>query len=317
MSIAQKTIRIIALSQSWQRGKVSLYRRAIRNLNQSGYHVEFASNIYELDRFGTATIQNRVRDLHAGFADADVDMVMCLDGGWSANQLLPYVDWELIRRNPKPFVGFSDCTVLLNAVYAKTGLVTYLGPVVTTIGDIDTGMLSLNSLESALENESLEVKQDSIWKSGDRLFRSKKRWRTLKGGTAEGVLIGGNLGSFYLLQGTPYMPEFCERTILAIEEDDEAGMNTAKEFDRRLESLLQQPGARENIVGLIVGRFQRSSGVSGRAIEEILSNRFDQTIPIVYDVGFGHTSPTATLRIGGRLCIESYTEKGTRIYGVR
>lgn len=141
--------------------------------------------------------------------------------------------------------------------------------------------------------------------------------RVLNVGSAEGVVMGGNLGSFYLLQGTPYMPEFRESTILAIEDDDEAGRNTAREFDRRLESILEQPGARDNIVGVVVGRFQKSSGISDDDVEYILRAKFNGSIPVIYNVGFGHTSPLATMPVGGKLRIVSDSKKGVSIYGLR
>lgn len=310
----QKTIRVIAPSQSWQQGKLSAYRRAIRSLEATGYSVDFGTNIKERDSFGTASIESRVADLHDAFTDSSVRVVLCLDGGWSANQLLPHIHWELLKANPKPIIGYSDCTVLLNAIYARTGRVTYLGPLLTTLGDKDTGKQSLAGLTSALEKTDYRVERGSVWKSGGTIFCTERRWNVLNTGTAEGVLIGGNLGSLYLLQGTPYMPTFRQDTILAIEDDDEAGINSVKEFDRRLESILQQSNARRYIVGVIVGRFQISSGVTRRAVTIILRQKFASSIPIVCDVGFGHTLPMATLRLGGTMRMELNSKNEGSLY---
>lgn len=311
---APKTIRVIAPSQSWQQRKVPIYRRAVRRLEMAGYAIDFGSNIKERDWFGTASIQSRAMDLHDALEDDCVKAILCLDGGWSANQLLPSIDWKLVGANPKPIIGYSDCTVLLNAIYAKTGQKTLLGPVLTTLGDKNNGDMSLVALISALEDTCYEIMRTPTWKSGNNVFRSEKQWGVLNPGSAEGVLIGGNLGSLYLLQGTPYMPAFERDTILAIEDDDEALENTAKEFDRRLESILQQPNARRYIVGVVVGRFQKSSAVSRRELELILGSRLGTSIPIVYDVGFGHTSPMATLRIGGVMRIELEDNGKARLY---
>ena len=135
-------------------------------------------------------------------------------------------------------------------------------------------------------------------------------------GLPEGVLFGGNLGSLYLLQGTPYMPVFCRDTILFIEDDDEAGKNTAKELDRRLESILQQVDALQFIKGVMVGKYQATSGVSRKTIEAILKIKFGSAIPIVYDVGFGHTMPMASLCIGGKFRMDVTNKGRTRLYGI-
>jgi len=106
-----------------------------------------------------------------------------------------------------------------------------------------------------------------------------------------------------LLQGTEYQPRFDESFVFLLEDDDEAGRNTAREVSRRFESLLQLPGFRDNLQGLIVGRFQKCSNVSENDIVSILTSKDLGDIPIVYNVDFGHTLLMLTLPIGRRISL--------------
>ena len=120
-------------------------------------------------------------------------------------------------------------------------------------------------------------------------------------GKATGELVGGNLSSFSLLFGTPYMPSLAGKILCA--EDDEA--DTYKTIDRNFEALLQQPGA-DSIAGIIIGRFQNGSGMDGEKMKRLIALRPQlDNIPIVTQLDFGHTSPIATLPLGGLVSIDT------------
>ncbi len=103
-------------------------QRGVGELEKRGFTVKLGKHVLEHYKHTAGTVQQRIEDLHAMFADDEVKAIVCTIGGLNSNQLLEFLDYDLIQKHPKIFMGFSDITALLNAVYAKTGLVTYLGP---------------------------------------------------------------------------------------------------------------------------------------------------------------------------------------------
>jgi len=300
-------IRVVAPSTGWQRKRVDSYDRATRLLEGLGFRVSFGRNIRDTERFLTGSVAARLEDFHDAYRDTTVKAIMALHGGWSANAVLPGIDWQLVAANPKPLIGFSDVTVLLNALYAQTGRVQYLGPNFASLGHVAARDYSLKSLMDILTStDELQLRRSRAWERERGKALAKTRpWKVLQKGTAEGVLLGGNLGTFYLLQGTPYQPQFDEPTILAVEDDDEAGVYSAREFERRFASLLQLPGMRQHLCGLLVGRFQPSSKVTMPDIIDIVRRAELGTMPVIADVDFGHTWPMLTLPIGGTVSIST------------
>jgi len=294
-------IRVVAPSSNWSKDREASYARGRRSLERFGYKITFGKYVRDDDGLGSASAQKRANDLMAAYRDENVKAIMALSGGWLANSILPELDWNVIVRNPKPLIGYSDITAIHNAIYAKTGNVGMLGPSLGTLGNRSGAAYMAESLEKALRGESCEV----MPYEGIRRKKEVSNWRVLQNGSAEGVVVGGNIATLYLLQGTPYMPPFDRPTVLLIEDDDEAGKYTTKEFDRRLESLLQQRGARENIVGILVGRFQPKSNVRSEDISGIIARKKLRGIPIVADIDCSHDLPLATFPIGGRVKLQA------------
>lgn len=122
-------IRVISPSSSLTRtGKFEDKLKAKARLEALGYQVTFGQHILENDLLESSSINSRLSDFHAAFSDPNVKAVLCTIGGFNSNELLPYIDWNIVKNNPKIFCGFSDITVLHQAIFAKTGLVTYYGP---------------------------------------------------------------------------------------------------------------------------------------------------------------------------------------------
>jgi len=295
-------VRVIAPSGSWRPRRAEAYQRAQRRLESLGLTVTYGKNIQGQGHFGTAPVAERLADLHDAYHDPNVRLVIALHGGWSANGLLRDIDWKLLADNPKPMMGFSDITVLLNALYTQTARVNYLGPNFSTLGSRQLQDYTFEWFQAVVMGDvPLALERSRQWQRTRRGPLSKTRpWQVLQEGQGEGVLIGGNLGTFYLLQGTASQPVFNQPFILLVEDDDEAGRYSAREFDRRLESLLQLSGARKYIRGLVIGRFQPASRVTMPDVRAIASNMELTDIPIVADIDFGHTTPLLTLPIGGR-----------------
>lgn len=252
------------------------------------------------------SLENRLEDLHTAFNDKTVDMIICAKGGYNTNDLLRYIDWDLIKSNPKPIMGCSDVTTLINAVYAMTGLTTIYGPNFIDFSEKKGFEYSLEYFGKVLQgNEysfvpSIEWSDDNFYKDQEnRKFIRNEGPIIIQPGKASGILLGGNLCSLNLLQGTQYMPTFRD-TILCIEDDDLVGGAFFGEFNRNLESLFQAVDISE-IRGVLVGRNQIGSNMDTEKMKHVLlSKGLPKEIPIVIDLDFGHTKPYFSIPVGGR-----------------
>jgi muramoyltetrapeptide carboxypeptidase len=310
------TVRVVAASRSrafvLEHDHSKLIEARFRDL---GLGLTFGEHVDERDDFDSASIGSRVADIHAAFTDPSVHGILTAIGGFNSNELLPHLDWDLITRNPKIFCGYSDITALHNAILARTGLVTYSGPHWSTFGMRDHFELTLDWFSKAcLSEEPFELHPSPNWTDDPwfldqdrRILRKSEGWWSIGSGRASGRLVGGNLCTLNLLQGTPYMPSL-DGAVVAVEDDQ---LSDPALFARDLTSLLQQPEA-AGLRGLIIGRFQQASGVTRDLLEQILHRQEPLTgLPVMANVDFGHTSPLATLPVGGH--VELVTGDAARI----
>ena len=297
-------VRVIAPATSMHVITESLREIALRNFSALGLKVSFGRRSEECDEFDSSSIEARIEDLHEAFADPQVKAVLTALGGYNCNQLLRYVDVNLIREYPKIFCGYSDITALGNMIYAKTGLVTYSGPHFSTFG-MQLGLdYTLKYFQKCLMDEApFRVEASPEW-SDDPWYRDQENRSFIKNegylvvheGEAEGTILGGNLCTLNLLQGTEYMPALAG-SLLFVEDDYESKGLT---FDRDLQSLIHQPGFDE-VRGLVIGRFQKESEIpSEKLIRMITTKRELDGMPVIANADFGHTTPQFTFPIGGK-----------------
>lgn len=309
------TVRVIAPARSLAMPWIapSIIELAIERLTGLGLRVSFGDHVRERDIDESSSVAHRVADLHAAFRDPEVRLILTVIGGYNSNQLLDHIDWDLVRANPKRLCGFSDITALQNALLARAQLVSWYGPHFIDFGMARGAEYMIDQFSAAMFGTGPrvvpppDVWSDDIWARDQeaRTFSPDTAWRVVRPGVAEGTLVGGNLCTLNLLQGTSYMPSLRD-TLLLIEDDEEA---RAPHFDRNLLSLLQQPDF-AGVRGVLVGRFQRASAIDPARVARILDKPQLAGLPIVTDVSFGHTSPRATLPIGGRARLEA-NEDGT------
>lgn len=287
---------------------------AIKRFNEMGLKVTFGKNTTDenFDMMLSSSIEKRVEDLMAAFKDPNVKAIFTVIGGSNSNQLLPYLDYEVIKNNPKIFCGFSDITALLDAIYAKTGLVTFSGPHFSSLGMIKGCDYTLDNLKKMLIDDGKnDVKASGEWSDDlwfldqeNRSFMQNEGWWIINNGRAEGKIIGGNLGTFNLLLGTSYRPAFEADTILFIEDCYTSGGDLGV-FERNLQALIYQEDFK-NVKALVIGRFQKASEVSREKLEFVLRSKQElRTLPIIANVDFGHTTPLLTLPVGGTARISS------------
>jgi muramoyltetrapeptide carboxypeptidase LdcA involved in peptidoglycan recycling len=300
-------IRVIAPSRSLAALPDDQHATSTQRMESLGLRVSFGRRVREIDEFRSSSVASRVADLHEAFADREVKGVFSVIGGFNANQLLRAIDWKLLAANPKVFCGYSDITALQNAMLAKSNLVTYSGPHFSTFAMIKGIEYDLAQLRRCvMEEGAYEVEPSPTW-SDDAWFMDQENrtfhpnagpW-TLTKGAAEGMVVGANLCTFNLLQGTEWMPPLAGAMVF-VEEDEQAGSLTPVEFDRNLQSLLHQPGG-DRIAALVIGRFQPGSQMTPELLRRIVETKPELgRVPVAAGFDFGHTTPHFSFPVGGR-----------------
>ena len=300
-------VRVIAPARSMAIISQETQNIANKRFEEMGLKLTFGKHVNESDDFLSSSIENRVEDFDGAFSDPNVKAILTVIGGFNSNQILRYVDWENVKNNPKIFCGYSDITALNNAVFAKTGLVNYSGPHYSTFGQELYVDYTLEYFKKCLfSDEFFEILPSTEWTDDAWYMDQKNRnpikndgWLAINEGEAEGTLLGSNLCTFNLLQGTEFMPDIKD-SILFLE--DSADSNSLF-FDRDLQSLIHLSDF-NTVKGLVIGRFQKDSKVSNENIKKIIKSKKElDNIPVIVNVDFGHTEPRNTLPIGGNVKI--------------
>lgn len=300
-------VRIIAPSTSMNILSEETISIAKKRLEDMGLVVTFGKNVNKVmnDNFSCASIDDRVDDLHEAFKDNNVKCILTVIGGFNVNQILDYIDYDLIKNNPKIICGYSDITALLNAIYSKTGLITYHGPFFSTFG-MKKGFDYIEDYFKKIffKDNNIEIKSSNKWSEDswyinqdNRTFIDNEGIIVINKGFASGKIIGGNLCTLNLLQGTEYMPDL-DNTVLFIEDDDLAGEDYLREFDRDLQSLLHASKDKK-INGIVIGRSQSSTKMNYDKWKLIIKTKKElENIPVIINADFGHTYPMFTFPIG-------------------
>ena len=306
-------IRVIAPARSMKIIGNDSREIANKRLEDLGFKVTFGKHVEECDSFTSSSIESRIEDLHEAFSDKKVKAILTVIGGFNSNQLLTHIDYDLIKENPKIFCGFSDITALSNAIFAKTGLVTYSGPHYSSFGMKYGFEYTLDYFKKMfLDSEEIEITSSEVWSNDSwfadqekREFFKNKKMYCINEGKAQGKIIGGNLSTISLLTGTEYMPKFDKNTILFIENDAVAsGAVYLAEFDRMLQALIHQKNF-SNVKGIVLGRAEKASDMNHEKWEMMIKNKKElENIPVICDADFGHTTPIFTFPIGGTAKLE-------------
>lgn len=306
-------IRVIAPARSMAIIGKERKNYAVEKLEELGLRVSFGRHIDETDTFNSSSIASRIDDLHEAFSDNKVDGVLTVIGGYNSNQLLEFIDYDLISHHPKILCGYSDITALSTAIFTKTGLVGYSGPHFSSFS-MKKGMeYSIEYFKKCLfQDKAFDVMPAPVWSDDawyldqeNRNFEDNNRPVILNGENVDvsGKIIGGHLRCLNALQGTEYWPSLKD-CILFVEEDEEIN---AELFDRQIQSILHQKDA-SGIKAIIIGRFQKKSEVTIQQLEKIfIGKKALSNTPIIANFDFGHTTPIITFPIGGtaRLTIKN------------
>jgi muramoyltetrapeptide carboxypeptidase len=266
--------------------------KAKANLVALGFQIKAGANLDARNGFLAGTDEQRLADLHAAFADPEVDAVWCVRGGYGAARLLPMIDFNLIKRNPKPFIGYSDITALHLAFQKKAGLITFHGPV----GTSDYTEFTLQNLRRVLINPTprFEIRTPNAVEAA--ALGSEYVPIVINPGFAKGNLVGGNLSLLASLVGTEYAPSF-KNKIVFIEEVGEQPYR----IDRMLTQLLQGSDLKK-AAGFALGVFSDCNPEgkdASQSLLEVLQDRLGNLgVPVIYGLPFGHISNQVTIPCG-------------------
>ena len=244
------------------------------------------------------TDADRADDLNQMFAHEDVKGIICLRGGSGAARILPLIDYENIKRNPKPLLGYSDITALHSAIYSQTGLITFHGP----NGSGSWASFNADQFSRVFFERGL-VKYENEQIKGDDLVIKQNRIQTISPGVAEGVIVGGNLTVLTAIAGSPYFPDF-EGKILFLEDVEEGPYR----IDRMM-STLQLTGALDKIKGFIFGQCtgcDPSGGYGSLTLPQILRDFIlPLHIPAYSGAMIGHIPKQFIVPIGAKIRMDA------------
>lgn len=264
--------------------------KGVNYLEKLGYRVEVGQNVGKTHGYLAGTDDERLDDLHNMFKNKNVKAIINVRGGYGSGRLLDKIDYSLIKKNPKIFVGYSDITALQMAFLKKTGLVTFAGP-----------MLAVDFWKDEVDSFTEEFFWNMITstkKIGKLQNPDNESFYKLTNGKGEGNLIGGNLALLTSLIGTPYLPSLKNSVIMF----EEIGEDPYR-IDRMFYQLKYATNNFIDINGIIIGRFVdcyiKDKESPSLSLNDVISDYFENLkIPVIYNVKHGHIEQNLTIPLG-------------------
>lgn len=265
--------------------------QARKIIENAGFKVKYSKNLFSNTNGYSATSREKAEDINEMFRDKDVKMIWCAKGGQNSNSTFEYLDYEVIKNNPKIICGYSDITSLTNIITAKTGLVTFSGTNFKTIATDETNY-SYNEVMKRFVDGSLELGLEG------------EKYETLNEGVAEGQLIGGNLSLTRGLVSGKYSIDFTDKILFL----EELGIETMPSLASNFLYYMKQNGIFDKIKGLWIGNYEHESGISlEKVILDVLEGEYD--FPIIKSNNFGHTETKTVIPIGTKAKIDTKNER--------
>lgn len=297
---AGNTIGLIApASNVWENEEINF---AIDILKSFGFKVKKGKYLYQRYGYLAGNEQERAWDVNNMFADPNIDAIFCLRGGYGTPQILPHLNYDLIQQNPKALIGYSDITALLNAITAKTGLITFHGPIARQ----NFTEYTLNNFKKILftPKAPIQLASPPAFEQKEGQAEQDNRLTVIHHGEAQGELIGGNLSLMVKLIGTPYEPNY-QNKILFLEDVEEAPY--------RIDGMLTHlalAGRLQQVAGIIFGKCTDCEAQSppSLSLEQVLFDRLSNlNIPIIRGLMIGHIDDNATIPIGAMAQLSTKT----------
>lgn len=284
-------IGIIAPSSPITEDKLADINNSITLMEGSGFEIVFGKNVFKNTLGYGATAKEKAEDINNMFADPEIKGIFCATGGANSNSTFEYLDYELIKQNPKIICGFSDSTSILNMISEKTGLVTFNGAT----------FKSLTSWETEYSYKQI-INKFVLGKT--ELAEEDDKFYCIKEGITEGILIGGNLTLTSNLCSGKYRIDFTDK-ILFIEE---LAFETDAEMASNYLYKMKQNGVFDQIKGIWVGNYEGEVPLEKILLDTLEGN---YNFPIIKSNNFGHTDRKMVIPIGTKAKID--TEKQIKI----
>ena len=290
------TISVIAVSNTAKPDDIQYLEKSKKLFEDLGINVIFGKNICSNTLGYGATVQEKVEDLHDAFSNKDVKGIFIVKGGEDSNSLFDYIDYELIKENPKIICGFSDSTSVLNVINLKTNLVTYHGP-------------TFKSLTSWETDYGFRCVIDSLINDSKSFGKIDEEYYTLKKGKADGELIGGNLSLISKMSAGKYKVNF-KNKILFLEE---LGFESSPNLVSNNLYYMKQNGVFDDISGLWIGNYEHESNIK---LEQIIMNVLkdgNYSFPIIKSDNFGHIDKKIVIPVGARASIDTEAKEKIKL----
>ncbi|WP_271853268.1 S66 family peptidase [Planococcus maritimus] len=298
------------------------FKRAKDFLASKGFNITEGSLTGKRDFYRSGTIRERAEELNKLIRNPDVRCIMSTIGGTNSNALLPYIDYEAFKKDPKIMIGYSDATAVLLAIYAKTGIPVFYGPaLVPSFGEFEPFVNDTYDYfsEMLMQQQTLpyQVPLPPYWsdepvnweeKTQEKKAR-KNEWICVREGNVTGRLIGGNLNTMAGIMGSPYMPVIRSGDVLLLEDTMKTAAVVEKNFN-----LLKLNGVFDKVSGIILGKHELfDDQETGRKPHEILLEVLgDRELPFLAEFDCAHTQPMLTMPIGKTVTLDA-TEKRIEI----
>lgn len=295
------------------------FKRAKAFLEAKGFNLIEGTLTGKSDYYRSGTIKERAHELNDLIRNPKVKCIMSTIGGMNSNSILPYIDYEAFRKNPKIIIGYSDVTAILLAIYAKTGIVTFYGPALVasfgefplfadnTYGYFKEILIDEIPIPYEFPMPEFWTEEYIDWTEQEREKKGQKnQWMTVYNGVASGRLIGGNLNTMQGIWGSEYMPEIKTGDILFIEDSLKDIATIERSF-----SLLKLNGVFDKVSGIILGKHELFDDMkTGRKPYEVLLEVLgERKIPFIADFDCCHTHPMLTLPIGAEIRLDATNKK--------
>ncbi len=277
--------------------------RSTKNLEELGFRVKYTDRLFARHGYFAGDDETRACDLESMFADPVVRGIFCVRGGWGSVRIIPHLNFDIVKENPKAFIGFSDITTLSYALFVKTGLITFHGVnSATSFNEYTSG-----NFNKVLVNPAPETK---LYAADEEHTGSEYRIMVIRSGTATGQLVGGNLSIMVSMLGTPYDIDTTGKLIFIEEVREEP-----YRIDRML-TQMRKAGKFSGAAGVILGVFRdchpRNEDDPGFSLQEVLYDRLhDLKIPVIYGMSFGHIINKLTFPVGIRAELNTVHRKIT------
>ncbi len=280
------TIGVVAPSNPIIDDNVEEIMRAKEKVEKDGFRVEFSKNLFSNTNGYSSTAKEKAEDINYMFSNKEIKMIWCAKGGENSNSTFEYLDYDIIKKNPKIICGYSDITSLTNIITAKTGLVTFSGTNFKTIATDETDFSY---------NEALKRFVDGILSLG-----KPEDYKVIKSGIAGGELIGGNLSLTRGLVEGKYKIDFTGKILFL----EELGFETGPSMASNYLYFMKQNGVFDKIKGLWIGSYNHESNISlEKIILDVIGDEY--SFPIIKSDNFGHIEQKIVIPIGTRAKIDT------------